>query len=30
VEVPKADPNAKFNLIAFLIALWGKILGKEN
>lgn len=30
VEVPKADPNAKFNLIAFLIALWGKILGKDN
>lgn len=30
VEVPKADPNAKFNLINFLIALWGKILGKEN
>jgi hypothetical protein len=29
VEVPKADPKAKFNLVNFLIAIWGKILGKK-
>lgn len=29
VEVPKADPKAKFNLINFLIAMWGRLLGNK-
>jgi hypothetical protein len=30
VKVPTPDPNAKFNLIKFLIMLWSKMFGKEN